>query len=30
MLVIGKVKDETVGVAIEEFFQLKPKIYLFW
>ena len=28
-LVIGKMKDETSGVAIEEFVGLKPKIYLF-
>ena len=28
-LVIGKMKDETGGVAIEEFGGLKPKIYLF-
>ena len=26
-LVIGKVKDETAGVAIEEFVRLKPKMY---
>ena len=26
-LVIGKMKDETGGVAVEEFFELKPKIY---
>ena len=26
-LVIGKIKDETGGVAIEEFVGLKPKIY---
>ena len=26
-LVVGKMKDETGGVAIEEFFGLKPKIY---
>ena len=25
--VVGKVKDETIGVAIEEFAGLKPKIY---
>ena len=28
-LVVGKMKDETGGVAIEEFFGLKPKIYSF-
>ena len=28
-LVIGKIKDETGGVAIEEFVGLKPKIYSF-
>ena len=28
-LVIGKMKDETGGVAIEEFGRLKPKMYLF-
>ena len=28
-LVIGKMKDETEGVAIEEFVGLKPKIYSF-
>ena len=26
-LVAGKMKEETAGVAIEEFFGLKPKIY---
>ena len=26
-LVVGKMKDETAGVAIEEFVRLKPKIY---
>ena len=26
-LVVGKMKDETGGVVIEEFFGLKPKIY---
>ena len=26
-LVVDKMKDETAGVAIEEFFQLKPKMY---
>ena len=28
-LVVGKMKDETAGVAIEEFVWLKPKIYLY-
>ena len=28
-LVTGKMKDETEGVAIEEFFWLKPKLYSF-
>ena len=28
-LVIGKMKDETGGVAIEEFVGLKPKMYSF-
>ena len=28
-LVIGKMKDETGGVAIEEFVRLKPKMYSF-
>ena len=28
-LVIGKMEDETAGVAIEEFVGLKPKMYLF-
>ena len=28
-LVIGKTKDETGGVAIEEFVGLKPKMYSF-
>ena len=28
-LVIGKMKDKTGGVAIEECFRLKPKMYLF-
>ena len=28
-LVIGKMKDETGGVTIEEFVGLKPKMYLF-
>ena len=27
-LIIGKMKDETGGVAIEEFVELKPKLYL--
>ena len=26
-LVVGKMKDETTGVAIEEFVGLKPKMY---
>ena len=26
-LVVGKMKDETTGIAIENFFGLKPKIY---
>ena len=26
-LVVGKMKDETVGVAIKEFVRLKPKMY---
>ena len=26
-LVIGKMKDETVGAAIKEFVRLKPKMY---
>ena len=26
-LVVGKMEDETAGVAIEEFFTLKPKMY---
>ena len=26
---VGKMKNETSGVAIEEFVRLKPKIYLF-
>ena len=29
-LVVGKMKDETGGVAIEEFVRLKPKMYSFW
>ena len=29
-LVIGKMKDETGGVAIEEFIGLKPKMYSFF
>ena len=28
-LVIGKMEDETGGVAIERFLELKPKMYLF-
>ena len=28
-LVIGKIKDETRGVTIEEFVGLKPKMYSF-
>ena len=28
-LVIGEMKDETADVAMEEFFGLKPKMYLF-
>ena len=28
-LVIGKMKDETIGVAIEEFLGLTPKMYSF-
>ena len=28
-LIIGKMTDETAGVAIEEFVGLKPKMYLF-
>ena len=28
-LVIGKMKNKTVGVAIEEFVRLKPKMYSF-
>ena len=28
-LVVGKMKDKTAGVAIEEFVKLKPKIYLY-
>ena len=28
-LVIGKMKDETGGVATEEYFGLKPKVYSF-
>ena len=27
-LVVGKMKDETVGVAIEEFVGLKPNIHI--
>ena len=26
-LVVGKMKDETIGVAINEFVRLKPKMY---
>ena len=26
-LVIGKIKDEAAGIAIEEFVRLKPKMY---
>ena len=26
-LVVGKMKDETAGIAIEEFVELKPKMY---
>ena len=29
-LVVDKMKDETAGVAIEEFVGLKPKMYLYW
>ena len=29
-LVVGKVKDETDGVVIEEFAGLKPKTYSLW
>ena len=28
-LVIGKVKDETIDVAIKEFVGVKPQLYLF-
>ena len=28
-VVVGKIKDEKAGVAIEEFVELKPKMYLF-
>ena len=28
-LVVGKMKNETAGVAIEEFVRLKPKMYLY-
>ena len=28
-LVVGKMKDETRGIAIEEFMELKPKMYSF-
>ena len=27
MLMVGKMKDKTGGVAIKEFFGLKPKMY---
>ena len=27
--VVGKIKDETAGAAIEEFVRLKPKIFVF-
>ena len=26
---VGNIKDETAGVAIEEFVELKPKMYLY-
>ena len=29
-LVVGKMKDETAGVAIEEFVGLKPKVYSYF
>ena len=29
-LVIGKIKDKTGGVAIEEFDRLRSKMYFFW
>ena len=29
-LVTGKMKDETGGVAIEEFLGLEPKMYYIW
>ena len=29
-LVIGKMKDETAGVAIKEFVRLKPKMYAWY
>ena len=29
-LMVGKMKDETAGVAIEEFVGLKPKMYSYW
>ena len=29
-LFVGKMKDKTVGVPIEEFVRLTSKIYLFW
>ena len=28
-LIVGKMKDETAGVAIKEFAELKPKLYFF-
>ena len=28
-LVVGKMKDETAGVVIEHFVNLKPKMYLY-
>ena len=29
-LMVGKMKDETAGVAMEEFSGLKPKMYSYW
>ena len=29
-LALGKIKDETSGVAIKELVRLKPKMYSFW
>ena len=29
-LVVGKMKDETTGVAVEEFVRLKPKMYSYF